>query len=253
MVEVVTRDQLFVSTLNRGFFRVKLPAAVSEAFDGAIIISLANAKDAPHLSDSDALTQLNGEPAFLSNDGIARYEIAEDRFVPIASLQSLFRDYLPTRAIVGADDSRSLWMALTPRKAPEGNFPKTRIAQIDSDGRFSFLPAAITRTIGDPTIIEAEPGSGSPILWIAGTYGIARVDTGEKLAPERSFNVFAREASTVSGTSLPLPATGETLTIPFNLSDIQIRFANDRFEGGRPDSLSTQARWLGSQLERSGC
>ena len=80
-------------------------------------------------------------------------------------------------------------------------------------------------------MIEADPGSDAPILWVAGTYGIARIDTGEKLAPERPFNLFAREVSTVSGTALPLPPNGGTLTIPFNLSDIQIRFANDRFEG----------------------
>jgi signal transduction histidine kinase/CheY-like chemotaxis protein len=224
-------NQLYVSTLNRGFFRVNLQPGSSEVFDRASISSLTNAKDAPQVSDSDELTQLNGEPAFISNDGIARYDIAENRFVPIAALQSLFNDYLPTRSIIGTDDSRTLWIAVTPRKTPEGSIPKTRIAQIHGDGQFSFLPAAITRTIGDPAFIESEPAPGSPILWIAGTYGIARVDTAEKLGSEGNFNVFAREASTVSGTSLTLPASGETLTIPFNLSDIQIRFANDRFEG----------------------
>src|ERR1700726_747875 len=41
---------------------------------------------------------------------------------------------------------------------------------------------------------------------------------------------FPREASTVSGTSLTLPTSGGTLRIPFDLGDIQIRFANNRFE-----------------------
>src|SRR5258708_22656844 len=109
--------------------------------------------------------------------------------------------------------------------------PKTRFAQINADGGVSSLPATITRTIGDPSMIELEPTAGAPILWAAGPYGIARIDTGENLAPERTFNLFAREASTVSGTALPVPPRGGTLTVPFNLSDIQIRFANDQFEG----------------------
>jgi signal transduction histidine kinase/CheY-like chemotaxis protein len=223
-------EELFVSTLNRGFFRVKLLSGSSQVFDPANVIGLTKAKDAPQISETDALTQLSGEPAFISKDGIFRYEIAENRFVPIKALQSLFADYFPTKAIAAADDGR-LWIALTARDTPEGNIPKTSIAQVNSDGGFTLLPAAITRTIGDPAMIESDLTSGSPILWVAGTYGIARIDTSEKLGPKPTFNLFPREASTVSGTFLPLPARGETLTIPFSLSDIQIRFANDRFDG----------------------
>jgi signal transduction histidine kinase/CheY-like chemotaxis protein len=224
-------DQLFVSTLNRGFFRVNLQPGSSAVFHPLNVVSLATAKDAPEISESDALTVFKGEPAFLSRAGIARYESSENRFVPIPAFQRLFLDYIPTRAIVSSEGDRRLWVALTPRDTPEGNVPKTRIAQINSDGEFFFLPAAITRTIGDPSMIESEPATGSPILWVAGTYGIARIDTSEKLTPERTFNLFAREASTVSGTALPLPSPGGVLTMPFSLSDIQIRFANDRFEG----------------------
>ncbi len=83
-------DELFVSTLNRGFFRVKLLSGSSQVFDPANVIGLTKAKDAPQISESDALTQFNGEPAFISNDGISRYETAENRFVPIKALESLF-------------------------------------------------------------------------------------------------------------------------------------------------------------------
>jgi signal transduction histidine kinase/CheY-like chemotaxis protein len=224
-------NELFVSTLNRGFFRVTLRPGSSEVLHPASVVALAGAGDAPEIGEFDGLTRFNGEPAFLSKDGIVRYEAAENRFVPIGAFQSLSRDYIPGRAIVASENDRRLWVALIPRNTPVGAVPKTRIAQINSDGGFSFLPAAITRTIGDPSMIESDPGSDSPILWVAGPYGIARIDIGEKLAPERTFNLFAREVSTVSGTALPLPPSGGTLTIPFNLSDIQIRFANDRFEG----------------------
>jgi signal transduction histidine kinase/CheY-like chemotaxis protein len=233
VTDVIENDanELFVSTLNRGFFRVKLRPESAEFFNSASVVSLTGAKGAPQISESDALTQFNGEPAFLSKDGIARYEVAANKFISITAFESLFRDYVPSKAIIGSAGGGQLWVALTTRNAPEGSFPKTKIALINSDGEFSFLPAAITKTIGDPQMIEPELASGSTILWVAGAYGIARIDTGEKLTPNRTFNLYPREASTVSGTSLPLPAEGGTLTMPFNLSDIQIRFANDRFEG----------------------
>ena len=224
-------DELFVSTLNRGFFRVKLQAESAQVFNSAGVISLAGAKGAPQISEFDSLIKLNGEPAFLTKDGIARYEVAANRFVSITAFDSLFRDYSPSKAILGAAGDGQLWIALTSRNAPEGNFPKIRIAHVDANGGFSFLPTAITRTIGDPQMIEPEIASESAVIWVAGTYGVARIDGGEKLNPQRTFNVFPREASTVSGVSLPLPVEGGTLTIPFDLSDIQIRFANDRFEG----------------------
>ena len=49
--------------------------------------------------------------------------------------------------------------------------------------------------------------------------------------PTGTFNLFAREATTVAGTALDLPTNGATLTVPFELRDIQIRFANDLFAG----------------------
>ena len=186
-------NELFVSTLNRGFFRVKLQPESAEVFNSASVVSLAGAKDAPQISESDALTKFNGEPAFLSKDGIARYDVAANRFVLITAFESLFRDYFPSKAIVGAAGAGQLWVALTPRNAPEGNFPKTRIAHLNSNGGFSFLSAAITRTIGDPQMIEPEIASGSAVVWVAGTYGIARIDTNEKLTPKRTFNLFPRE------------------------------------------------------------
>src|ERR1700730_5460216 len=93
-------NELFVSTLNRGFFRVKLRPESAEIFNSPSDCSLSGAKGAPQISESDALTKLDGEPAFLSKEGIARYEVAANRFVSITALEPLFRDYFPSKAIV---------------------------------------------------------------------------------------------------------------------------------------------------------
>jgi hypothetical protein len=65
-------------------------------FDPGSLSSLKNAKDAPQISESDALTQFNGEPAFIAKDGIARCETAENRFVPIAAFESLLNHFSAT-------------------------------------------------------------------------------------------------------------------------------------------------------------
>jgi signal transduction histidine kinase/CheY-like chemotaxis protein len=224
-------DELFVSTLNRGFFRVKLQEGSKDELGSARLVSLATARNAPEISDSDAVATLDGQPVFISKDGIARYDLSANRFIPISTFESIFRDYMPTTAIVSAERDQPLFIAVTPRNPPPGSAPQTRIAQISSDGRFNFLPAAITRTIGDPDIIRLDSSSGSPVLWVGGTYGVARIDTREAINSGLKFNLFPREADTVSGISLPLPATGKALTLPFSLNDFQIRFANDRFAG----------------------
>jgi signal transduction histidine kinase/CheY-like chemotaxis protein len=240
-------DELFVSTLNRGFFRVQLRKGSDDIFDSARLVSLATAKNAPEVSDSDALAALGEEPVFISKDGIARYDLSGNKFVPISNFEPIFRDYMPTKAIVSADKDQPLFIALTPRNPPAGSAPQTRIAQISLDGRYSFLPAAITRTIGDPEILKLDSSSGSPVLWAGGTYGIARIDTREMVAPHRTFNLFPREASTVSGTPVLLPAAGKILKLPFSLNEFQIRFANDEF--AEPDQIHYRVKLDG--LERN--
>jgi signal transduction histidine kinase/CheY-like chemotaxis protein len=223
-------DELYVVTQNHGFFRVKLHPRSTSVFDQASVISLANSKDAPKISESDSLTQLNGQCVFISKDGIARYDAVGNRFVPIPAYESLFHDYFLTRALMSGDADGDIAVALSARVTSPGAIPTTKIAVIHSDGQVTFLPAAITRTIGDPEIVKIEQDAGSPVVWAGGTYGIARVDMREMVSSHRTFNLFPREATTVSGIPLALPAAGSILTLPFRLSDFQIRFANDDFE-----------------------
>jgi signal transduction histidine kinase/DNA-binding NarL/FixJ family response regulator len=238
-------NELFVSTVNRGFFRVKLRSGSQEIFDHAAVRDLLAAKNAPDITESDALIQVDGRPMFISATGIASYQSDKDQFVSIDAFEKIFRDYTPTNAAVVVAGSREIWVTLAPRQSSAENAQGQRIARISFDGRVAMLPAAITRAIGDPTSIEEESSDESSILWIAGAYGIARVDVNKALSSEKSFKVFAREAATVSGMPLSLPNGGRTLKLPFDLRDIQIRFANDRFAG--PDEIRYRLRLEGRE------
>jgi signal transduction histidine kinase/CheY-like chemotaxis protein/ligand-binding sensor domain-containing protein len=221
--------ELFVSTIKRGFFRVTLKPDSPSIFVGANVFSLAHAKNASRVSEADLLILLDGKPAFVTDKGISRYEADLDQFVFVRQYESVFRDYVPGRAIVHRAEMKHLWTTVVPRRSPEEGVQGSKIVGLDSSGHFTALPAVIARTIGDPTTIREEDIGGSTVLWIAGTYGIARVDTAELRPPVTKFSVFAREVATVSGTPLSIPAEGKTLKLPFGLRDIRIRFADDRF------------------------
>jgi len=221
--------ELFVSTINRGFFRVTLKPDSPGIFARANVFSLAHAKNASKVSEAASLILLDGKPAFVSDQGISRYEADVDQFVSVRQYDSVFRDYVPGRAIVNRAEMKHLWITVVPRRVSEERVQGSKIVGLDSSGQFTALPAVIARTIGDPTTIREEDIGGSTVLWIAGTYGIARIDTAELRPPVTKFSVFAREAATISGKSLSIPTKGEALKLPFDLRDIRIRFADDRF------------------------
>ena len=237
--------ELFISTINRGFFRVTLDANAPRIFAGAKVYNLARAENAPKPSEADAVILLDGEPAFITERGISRYEADPDRFVPVREYEPAFRDYVPGRAIVHRPERKHLWMTLVPREASEKGLEGLTIAGFDSSGHFAALPAVIARTIGNPTTIWQEDAGSSSVLWIAGTYGVARIDTAELRPPSARFAVFAREVATVSGARLSLPAPGKALKLPFDLRDIQIRFGNDQFAGH--DQIRYQLRLEGRE------
>jgi signal transduction histidine kinase/DNA-binding NarL/FixJ family response regulator len=236
---------VFVATRADGFFRVRFESGSPRIFDKIQVSSLADAENAPKSRDPNELTRLGGEIAFVSQRGILRYDADKNRFAPVADYESIFRTYQPTNAIYSSSDRKQIWIAMRPREPDERGVQTARIARLESGGRISMLPAAITRTIGDPQSIEEETSGESSILWIAGAYGIARVKVGEALSPSGNFKVFPREATTASGTPVALPLAGGLLKLPFDLRDIQIRFANDHFAA--PDQIRYRLRLEGRE------
>src|SRR5262249_35121291 len=228
-----------------GFFRVRFEPGSSHIFDKARISSLADAENAPESADSNELVELGSAIAFVSKEGILRYDSDKNRFAPFTDYGRIFRTFKPTNAIYGSSDGGHIWIAMKPREPDERGVQTARIARVESGGRISVLPAAITRMIGDPQSIEEETSGESSILWVAGAYGIARVEVGEALSPSGNFKVFTREATAASGTPLALPAPAALLKLPFDLRDVQIRFANDRFAA--PDQIRYRLRLEGRE------
>ena len=242
---VIEQDarQLFISTINRGFFKVVLNADAPSVFAGAKVFSLARSENAPRISGVDRLILLGGKPAFVTQQGIFRYDGEKDRFEPIQEYETVFLNYAPGRTVLS--EAKRLWLTLVPRAGNEGGTAGTKIARIDPGGSLTVLPAVVARTIGNPTTIREDDADGSEVLWIAGTYGIARIDMSELRPLITKFSIFARDIATVSGTPLSIPAHDKALKLPFDSRDIQIRFANDRF--AEPDQVRYRLRLEGRE------
>src|SRR5262249_29673584 len=95
---------VFVATRATGFFRVRFEPGSSHIFDKARISSLADAENAPESADSNELVELGSAIAFVSKEGILRYDSDKNRFAPFTDYGRIFRTCKPTNAIYASPD-----------------------------------------------------------------------------------------------------------------------------------------------------
>ena len=239
-----TPTEILVASVS-GFFRIKLREGNSAVFDGATVTPLSDIKGPLPPGDTPDIFAINGSLALVSERGIYSCDEADGRFSIHSAFSKVFDKYLVKLAAAGVGQDGHIWLALSPRNGLAGKVSETEIARIDADGHLAMLSHAVYRTIGDPSAIKEEANGEGSILWISGTYGIARIDLSQAFVPVPAFNLFAREASTASGTSVPLPDAGHTLSLPFDSRDIRIRFANDRFS--EPETIRYQMKLEGRE------
>jgi signal transduction histidine kinase/DNA-binding LytR/AlgR family response regulator len=223
-------SSLYVATLG-GFFKVTFPEGSRRVDSDVRVTRLSDEKNAPPIGQSPYVLRFGGKPVFTFAAGIFSYDAPNNRFVEWPGLGKIFEDYSLKSAFATPGQDQHLWVALLPRQSSGVEAPQTTMARLDAHGSLFPLPQKINRVIGDPYALIEEIVAGRSILWIAGYDGIARVDVAEALQPQREFNLFSREAITVSSTPVQLPLEHGQLVIRFDQRDMRIRFANDRFAG----------------------
>jgi signal transduction histidine kinase/DNA-binding response OmpR family regulator len=223
-------SSLFVGTLD-GFFKVTFPQGRRRLGDGVSVTRLSDEKTAPPIGQFPFVLRFNGQSVFTVESGIFSYDSVKNRFVELPGLGNIFHRFYLKAAFGTSGQDRHLWVALLPRQSSEVEAPQTTMARLDADGSLSLLPQKISRVIGSPHAVIEEVVAGRSILWIAGYDGIARVELAEAFKRPRAFNLFCREAVTVSSKPVHLPLENGPMVVHFDQRDMQIRFANDRFAG----------------------
>jgi hypothetical protein len=118
-----------------------------------------------------------------------------------------------------------------------------RLSVVYTDGAVKSIPYSVPDFIGRIERFYEEIGPGNPVLWVAGTYGIARIENPQSLPSPFSFNLYAQEATTNSGEVVLAPHNGGNLRLPFTERNFRIRFATDAF--AEPDQVRFRSRLEG--------
>lgn len=154
-----------------------------------------------------------------SRAGIFRWEPAARRFSPF-----VLRNAEPgsnSMNIYGGDPAHVWSFFGRDRRS-------ARIVRIAPDGVMTPLPQQIVRMVGDVETMVRENRDGREVLWVGGSYGLARVVIGEALAPRGEFRTVFGPIDRVQE---PAVRGGDFLW-PHGKADLTVRFAATTFRSG---------------------
>jgi signal transduction histidine kinase/CheY-like chemotaxis protein len=127
-----------------------------------------------------------------------------------------------------------------------GSSQTEEIGRLGSDGSYRALPRSIPAFLGGAQSYYEESSPGGSTLWIAGQYGIVRVDLDRFPQPRPELRLYASEGTNASGEQLRLPQAGGILELPFENRDIRLRFATDDYDEPNEIRYRTKLEGLNS-------
>jgi signal transduction histidine kinase/CheY-like chemotaxis protein len=225
---VETRDgNLFVGTIGDGFFLIELGPNAETPFAGARAEPLPGAPK-ESIAEMHAAHSWGNQVLCSYTSGIYLFR-EEDRSFQQASF---FPRQLAGREIRVVQPVPSepphIWLETVIGRP--GSIQAQEIGQLDSDGSYRTLPRSISSFLGGVKSFYEDPSPKGTILWIAGEFGVARIDLEHAPQARSPFDLYLREGTTASGEQLRLPQSGGTLKLPFEKRDIWLRFATDDYD-----------------------
>ena len=240
VVEEANGD-LYFSTLSSGFYQVKLQPGAPSIFDGATRKSLSDAQGCPSVKGVTLLLPWGNQLLFKTDGGAYMYDDRTNKFSEPEFLAKA----------VNNQKLESLWastigsphICLLTSGSENSSFVGKHLSIIYANGKVTPIPCSVTDFIGHIDKFYDEIGSQGPVLWVAGTYGVARIENPESLPQPFSFNLYAQEATTNDGEALLPPNNGGMLRLPYSERNFRIRFATDTF--ANPDQMRFRSRLEG--------
>jgi len=220
---------LYFSTLSSGFYHVKLQTDAGSVFDGATAEPMSEARGFPSVQGVTHLVPWGDQLLFKTDDGAYLYDAENNRF---------FEPEFLAKAINNRK-LESMWASnvgsphvclLTSGDDASPDFGK-RLSVIFENGEVKSIPYAVANFIGHIEKFYDEIGERGPLLWVAGTYGLARIDNPQLLPKPAAFGLYAQEATTNNGEEVFLPNNEHLLHLPYSKRNFRIRFATDSFAG----------------------
>ncbi len=239
---------LYCSTLSSGFYQVKLQPGARSIFTGATLKSLSDAQGYPSVKGVSHLVPWGNQMLFKTEDGVFLFDDRTNLFSEPEFLKKVTSHRKLEALWPGSIGTPHLYL-LTSGGDSSSIFSK-RISVVYANGETKNIPCSVADFVGHIEKFYDETNAPQPVLWIAGTYGLARIENPENLPQPFSFNLYAQEATTNSG-SVRLPTnSGKTLRLPYSERNFRIRFATDAFAD--PDQVRFRSRLEGVDTNWTG-
>jgi signal transduction histidine kinase/CheY-like chemotaxis protein len=241
-VAETANGDLYFSTLSSGFYHVRLQADAKSIFDGASAESLSNARGYPSVQGVTHLVPWGDRLLFKTDDGAYLYDAENNRF---SEPEFLAR-------VISNRKLESMWASnvgsphvclLTSGDDASPDFGK-HLSVIFENGEVKSVPYTVANFIGHIEKFYDEIGEQGPLLWVAGTYGLARIENPQSLPKPVAFDLYAQEATTNNGEEVFLPNNPKPLQLPYSKRNFRIRFATDSFAG--PNQVRFRSRLEGA-------
>ena len=232
---------LYFSTLSSGFYHVKLRANAKSIFEGATAESLSSARGYPSVQGVTHLVPWRDRLLFKTDEGAFLYDAENNTF---SEPEFLAR-------VINNRKLESMWASnvgsphvclLTSGDDASPDFGK-RLSVIFENGEVKSVPYIVANFIGHIEKFYDEVGEQGPLLWVAGTYGLARIENPQLLPKPVAFDLYAQEATTNNGEEVSLPSNTNLLQLPYSKRNFRIRFATDSFAG--PNQVRFRSRLEG--------
>jgi signal transduction histidine kinase/CheY-like chemotaxis protein len=221
---------LYLATLNAGFIHIRLSSSATRLFENAATESLAEAANAPKSHGRTRVVPWGHQILFKTTDGAFFYDQKANRFQELQLVsRHLGKEKLETLGVTSVAGNH-VWMQTESEDPSNSNDPPKQLLGLGENGEVWKLPFAVSDFIGHVEQFYEEKTKTGTLLWLAGTYGIARIENPDASTPASPIHLYAREAVTHDGNALTLPGVGRPLKLPFKKRNFRIRFATDRFD-----------------------
>jgi hypothetical protein len=159
---------LYLATLNAGFFRVKLNPVAGQPFEKVAAESLATVANAPKPRGRTRVVRWGNQVLFKTDHGAFLYNQKENRFQDLGQVaKSLGKQKLETLGATAVAGNR-LWLQTEPEDPSKSNDTPKELFGLGENGEVWKLPFAASDFIGQVEQFYEEKTETGTLLWLAG-------------------------------------------------------------------------------------
>ncbi len=236
--------ELYLASGDHKFYRTRLDLLKKRNQNDSPLQSI-NLPAASGHSGTPAVFAWKGKILLCQQSGLFLYDAENNSASPL-SLSPALGSASIELASSGLLPPDHFWL-VTNEAGRSPHLPdKRKLWIVHSDGNRKPIPNAVCDFLGEIFNIREEQSGQSKEVWIAGGFGAVKLNLDDLPKSATSFLIYPEGASSNDGKSIALPRGDETLELPFDGRDIQIRFGTDHFANANEIEFASRLETIGS-------